>query len=269
MVIYCYYEMLKFRILKGEYMTDSVNILGVPFSKLTLNETVQRLAEHIQQEQPKLFHLITANPEITIAHQTDKLLQTIVNEADLITPDGIGIVIASKRNGDPISERVTGYDLLLRLLEAGNDQGWSYYFLGTDEETNFRAVEEIRGRYPNVVVSGRHNGFFSEGKEAHILQEIQQSKPDVLIIAMGAPYTDKWIYKNKNELDGVKVVFGVGGSLDVIAGKVKPTPPIWRKLHLEWLHRLLTVPVAKGQKSRWRRQSALPKFFYRAIMKKQ
>ncbi|NJJ40626.1 WecB/TagA/CpsF family glycosyltransferase [Paenibacillus apii] len=249
-------------------MTGSINILGVPFSKLTLNETVHLLGEHIQKEQSKLFHLITANPEITIAHQTDKLLQSIVKEADLITPDGIGIVIASKRKGNPISERVTGYDLLLRLLERGNEHGWSFYFLGTDEETSLKAVTEIRSRYPNVVVAGRHNGFFSEDKEKHILNEIHQSKPNVLIIAMGAPYTDKWIYKNKHKIDGVKVVFGVGGSLDVIAGKVKPTPPIWKTLNLEWLHRLLTVPVAKGQKSRWRRQSALPKFFYRAIIKR-
>lgn len=249
-------------------MKGTVNILGVPFSKLTLNETVQQLADHIQQDQPKLYHLITANPEITIVHQTDKLLQTIVEEADLITPDGIGIVMAAKRKGNPVPERVTGYDLLLRLLERGNEQSWSFYFLGTDEETSLKAVEEIRIRYPNVVVAGRHNGFFSKDQESRILQDIQQLRPDVLIIAMGAPYTDKWIYQNKADLNGVKVVFGVGGSLDVIAGKVTATPAIWKRLHLEWLHRLLTVPVAKGQKSRWRRQSALPKFFYRAILRK-
>ncbi|MFP4977509.1 WecB/TagA/CpsF family glycosyltransferase [Paenibacillus sp. CN-4] len=246
-------------------MTGSINILGVPFSKLTLNETVHLLGEHIQKEPAELFHLITANPEITIAQQTDKLL---IKEADLVTPDGVGIVIASKRKGEPISERVTGYDLLHQLLERGNERSWSFYFLGTDEETNLKAVTEIHRRYPNVIVKGRHHGFFSEDKEKHILNEIQQSKPDVLIIAMGAPYTDKWIYKNKHNINGVKVVFGVGGSLDVIAGKVKPTPAIWKTLNLEWLHRLLTVPVAKGQKSRWRRQSALPKFFYRAILKR-
>ncbi|ULO05369.1 WecB/TagA/CpsF family glycosyltransferase [Paenibacillus sp. 19GGS1-52] len=249
-------------------MRESVNILGVPFSKLTLNETTQRLAEHIQKVEPKLFHLITANPEITIAYQTDKLLQTIVKEADLITPDGIGIVMASKRKGEPIPERVTGYDLLLRLLVKGNGQGWSFFFLGTDEKTSLKAVEEVNLRYPNLRIAGRHNGFFSAEEEHYILQEIQESKPDLLILAMGAPYSDKWIYKHKRKLEGVKVVFGVGGSLDVIAGKVKSTPVIWKRLNLEWLHRLLTVPVAKGQKSRWRRQSALPKFVYRAIIKK-
>lgn len=248
-------------------MEGSVTILGVPFSKLTLQETTQQLTEHIQQEPSKLFHLITVNPEITITYQTDELLQTIVKEADLITPDGIGIVMASRRSGEPLAERVTGYDLLLRLLEKGNERSWSFFFLGTDEETNQKAAEEVSKRYPQVVVAGRHNGFFTEEEEGQILQSIQQTKPDVLIVAMGAPYSDKWIYRNKDKLAGVKVVFGVGGSLDVIAGKVKVTPEVWKRLNLEWMHRLLAVPAAKGQKSRWRRQSSLPKFVYRAIIR--
>jgi N-acetylglucosaminyldiphosphoundecaprenol N-acetyl-beta-D-mannosaminyltransferase len=195
---------------KGDNMEGSVNILGVPFSKLTLNETTHQLCQHIKKEQPKLYHLITANPEITIAYQTDKLLQIIVREADLITPDGIGIVIASRRKGEPISERVTGYDLLLQLLDKGNALGWSFFFLGTDENTNSKAVEEICKRYPNVTIAGRHNGFFDEAEEIHILKEIKETRPDILIVAMGAPYSDKWIYKHKHELVGVKVVFGVG-----------------------------------------------------------
>ncbi|KGE17288.1 WecB/TagA/CpsF family glycosyltransferase [Paenibacillus wynnii] len=249
-------------------MEGTVNILGIPFSKLTLDETTNQLTEHIQKETSKLFHLITANPEITIANQTDKHLQEIISEADLVTPDGIGIVLASKRKGEPIQERVTGYDLLLRLLDKGNTLGWSFYFLGTDEVTSRKAVEVIGKLYPNITISGRKNGFFTEEEEFNILHEIQQTKPNILILAMGAPYSDKWIYKHKRTLIDVKVVFGVGGSLDVIAGKVKPTPTFWKKLNLEWLHRLLTVPVAKGQKSRWRRQSALPKFVYRAIIKR-
>lgn len=163
---------------------------------------------------------------------------------------------------------MTGYDLLLRLLDQGNELGWSFYFLGTDEETNRKAVEEVRRRYPNVRVAGRHHGFFTAAEEPAVVSDISRTKPDFVIVAMGAPYSDKWIYKHKRELVSVKVVFGVGGSLDVIAGKVKPTPAVWKKLHLEWLHRLLTVPVRKGQKSRWRRQSALPVFFYRAIVRK-
>ncbi|WNS41342.1 WecB/TagA/CpsF family glycosyltransferase [Paenibacillus sp. MMS20-IR301] len=249
-------------------MKDKVAILGIPFSRLTLEQTVSLLAEHVQKVQAGLFHLITANPEITLASQSDGRLREIIQSADLIVPDGIGIVLAARRQGEPIPERVTGYDLLLSLLAEGNERGWSFYFLGTDERTSEQAVQNIRRRYPQVKVAGRHHGFFSLAEEPGVLSEIQQAKPDVLILAMGAPYSDKWLHKHKAALDGVKVVFGVGGSLDVISGKVKPAPAIWKKLNLEWAHRLLFAPVAKGQKSRWRRQSALPKFVYRTIIRK-
>lgn len=249
-------------------MPGSVKILGVPFSKLSLDETVLLLTSHIQNKERRLFHLITANPEITITSQTDDLLKKIINEADLITPDGVGIVIASKRKGDSIRERVTGFDLLLKMLEKGNGFGWSFYLLGTDEHTNMNAAKKIAELYPNVKISGRHHGFFNKDEEALIISEIERTKPDILIVAMGAPYSDKWIYEHKHKLNDISIVFGVGGSLDVIAGKVKPTPAIWKRLNLEWLHRLLTVPVGKGQKSRWRRQVSLPKFLYRAIIKK-
>ncbi|WP_284645560.1 WecB/TagA/CpsF family glycosyltransferase [Paenibacillus silviterrae] len=249
-------------------MKKTVEILGIPFSKLTLNETTLHLQRHIQQEDTKLLHLITVNPEIAIARQSDRLLDAIIQEADWITPDGIGIVYASRRKGDPITERVTGYDLLLRLLEEGDRYAWSFYFLGTDEETNRGAVERIRQRYPQVRIAGRHHGFFTKEEEPFLVEEIRRTQPDVLIVAMGAPYSDKWIHSHKEALAGGKVVFGVGGSLDVIAGKTAITPQVWKRLNLEWLHRLLTVPVAKGQKSRWRRQTALPKFVYRAIIRR-
>ncbi|QUL55820.1 WecB/TagA/CpsF family glycosyltransferase [Paenibacillus tritici] len=249
-------------------MKDKVCILGVPFSKLTLEQTTSLLDEHIMDAQGRLFHLITANPEITLASQTDKQLREIIGSADLIVPDGIGIVMAARRQGEPIPERVTGYDLLLSLLAQGNERGWSFYFLGTDELTSVQAVEQITLRYPQVKIAGRHHGFFTLEEESDIIADIQQAKPEVLILAMGAPYSDKWLYKKKEELRGVKVVFGVGGSLDVISGKVKSAPAIWKKLNLEWAHRLLFSPVAKGQKSRWRRQSALPKFVYRTMIRK-
>lgn len=249
-------------------MKDKVCILGVPFSKLTLEQTTSLLDEQIMDGQGGLFHLITANPEITLASQTDEQLRKIIDSADLIVPDGIGIVMAARRQGNPIAERVTGYDLLLSLLAKGNERGWSFYFLGTDEPTSRLAVEQINLRYPKVKIAGRHHGFFAPDEEPGIIASIQQSKPDVLILAMGAPYSDKWLYKHKDELQGIKLVFGVGGSLDVISGKVRPAPAIWKKMNLEWAHRLLFSPVAKGQKSRWRRQSALPKFVYRTMIRK-
>ena len=245
---------------------STVNILNIPFSTLTLAETTSYLKHRIHSNN-SLFHLITINPEIAMIAQKDEEFKAIVKNADMITPDGIGIVLASKRKNVQISERVTGYELLLQLLSEANNKPFSFYFLGTDEETNKAAVENIQTQYPNVIISGRHNGYFNREQEEAILKEIKETKPDVLIVAMGAPFSDKWIDKHANHLSETKLAFGVGGSLDVIAGKVKQTPAIWKKLNVEWLHRLLTAKAAKGQKSRWKRQlSTMPQFILKAII---
>ena len=233
---------------------------------MTLNETTSYLKQNIHINK-SLFHLITINPEIAMIAQKDEEFKDIVNTADLITPDGVGIVFASKRKNVQIRERVTGYELLHKLLSAANQEPFSFYFLGTDEETSKAAVENIHKQYPNVIISGRHNGFFDREQEEAILKEITETKPDVLIVAMGAPFSDKWIDQHANHLSETKLAFGVGGSLDVIAGKVKQTPAIWKKLNVEWLHRLLTAKAAKGQKSRWKRQlSTMPQFILKAII---
>ncbi|WP_088547715.1 WecB/TagA/CpsF family glycosyltransferase [Paenibacillus aquistagni] len=249
-------------------MQETVSILGIPFSKCTMQETVDRLSNHIEDQQASLLHLITVNPEIAIRCQRDKEVQQIVKEADWVTPDGVGILYASKRLGNPIAERVTGYELLLKLLASGNQQQWGFYFLGADEESNAQAVAHVQQHFPRIRIAGRHHGFFAPEEETAILSDIQSSKPNILIVAMGAPYSDKWISRHKEALADVKLVFGVGGSLDVLSGKVKETPKVWKQLNLEWLYRLLTVPPAKGQASRWRRQTALPVFVYRAIIRK-
>ncbi|WP_248930029.1 WecB/TagA/CpsF family glycosyltransferase [Paenibacillus hamazuiensis] len=241
-------------------MSESVRILGVPFSKLTFQETV-KLLEHTAQSggRDKPFHLITANPEIVVRYQEEPKLQEVMHAADLITPDGIGIVLASRWRGEPIAERVTGYELLVELLSIGQRHGWSFYLLGADEETNRIAAEKIAEQYPGVRIVGRHNGFYKLEEEAGIVKEIAAAEPDFLIVAMGAPRAEHWIYKYKSAVRA-KVAFGVGGSLDVIAGKVKRAPVIWQKLNLEWLYRLLSQP------SRWRRQLALPIFAFRALL---
>lgn len=245
---------------------QTVNILNIPFSTMTLNETTSYLKHHIHSKK-SLFHLITINPEIAIIAQKDDAFKEIVQKADMITPDGIGIVLASKRKDIQIRERVTGFELLHQLLHEANNEPFSFYFLGTDEETNEAAVENIQKQYPNVIIIGRHNGFFNSIQEEQILKDIKEKKPDVLIVAMGAPHSDKWINQHAEQLKETKLAFGVGGSLDVIADKVKQTPIFWKKVNLEWLHRLLTAKTGKGQKSRWKRQlSTMPQFIWKAVI---
>lgn len=240
-------------------MRDCVNILGIEFSKLTLKDTVNLIHDRIEERRNKTFHIITVNPEIAIQIQDDPKLKQISLEADLITPDGVGIVLASKLKKEAVPERVTGYDLLLESLKRGNEKGWSFYFFGAEESVNKKTEEYVVKNYPNVKIVGRHNGFFNRKEELQIIEEIESSKPDILIVALGSPLADKWIHKYKNRITA-KVTFGVGGSLDVITGKVKRTPEIWKKLNLEWLHRRIIDP------SRKERQKKLKIFAYRAFV---
>jgi N-acetylglucosaminyldiphosphoundecaprenol N-acetyl-beta-D-mannosaminyltransferase len=239
-------------------MENYVSILGIKFSKLNLKETVDLIDAKISECSNRVFHLITVNPEIAVQIQDDPELKKISLEADLRTPDGIGIVFASRLKGNPVPERVTGYYLLLETLKVGNEKGWSFYLLGSDEEVNRKASEYILKSYPNVNIVGRHHGYFKKEEEHLIVENIRSSNPDILIVALGSPLADKWIYIHKNELNA-KVVYGVGGSLDVITGKVKRTPKIWEKSNLEWLHRRITQP------SRKERQKKLKVFAYRAF----
>ncbi|MCB2312938.1 WecB/TagA/CpsF family glycosyltransferase [Clostridium tagluense] len=240
-------------------MLDNVKILGVPFSKMNMKETVNIIANNIDCNNQSIFNIITGNPEIVLQAQKDSELQIIFNEADLITPDGEGIVLASKWKGQPLFERVTGVDLLLEVLKMGNERGWSFYFLGADEQVNKKATENILAEYPNIILSGRHHGYFDNVQEEKILVDIESKRPNILIVALGAPKAEKWIYNYKNRLP-VKVAFGVGGSLDIISGKTARAPQKWQQLKLEWLYRLIIQP------SRLRRQMVLPIFAYKSLM---
>ncbi|TDF97533.1 WecB/TagA/CpsF family glycosyltransferase [Paenibacillus piri] len=237
---------------------QTVSIMGVPFSKLNLQQTLEKLANRIDKQDDGLFHLITANPEIVMMAGQDDELKSIIGRAGMITADGIGVVMAAKWQGEPLEERVTGFDIFTGLLKSGNEKGYSVYLLGADEETNRKSAEVIAKQYPGVRIVGRQNGFFGKDEEAGVVAAIREAKPDILVVAMGAPYSEKWIYRYKSELQA-KIAFGIGGSLDVLAGKVKRAPVIWQNLHLEWLYRLLAQP------SRWRRQLVLPKFALRVL----
>lgn len=240
-------------------MDNCVNILGISFSRLTLKDTVNLIDSKVKECRSKTYHIITVNPEIAIEIQEDTYLKKISLEADLITPDGVGIVLASKLQRNSIPERVTGFDLLLELLKLGNQNRWSFYFFGAEESVNKKMSEYVTENYPNARIAGRHHGFFNNQDEIQIIEDIECSKPDILIVALGSPIADKWIYTYKDRISA-KVTLGVGGSLDVITGKVKRTPEIWKKLNLEWLHRRIITP------SRKERQKKLKIFAYRAFI---
>jgi N-acetylglucosaminyldiphosphoundecaprenol N-acetyl-beta-D-mannosaminyltransferase len=269
---------------------EKVTILGVPFSMMTMEQTAGFLAEIVDERRAAatvmaaevgtehgravsgeagsrelergLFHVITGNPEIVMAVEHDTRLRQITEQAGLITLDGIGVVMAAKWNSGVRPERVTGIDLFWRLLAEGNGRGWSVYLLGAAEETSREAAKRIAADFPGLRVAGRHNGYFKPEDEAGIVADIAAAKPDLLFVALGAPRAERWIDMYRDML-GAKVAMGIGGTLDVVAGKVKRAPMIWQRLNLEWLHRLLSQP------SRWRRQLLLPRFAARAWLRRR
>lgn len=229
---------------------DTVNILGVPFSTLSFAETVQVIQTWMGDTIPR--QVVTANPEIVMAAKEDAELMGLLQRSDLITPDGIGVVYASKILGTPDVERVTGADILPPLFELANKQGWPVYLFGASAESNRLAQENLRRLYPNMQLAGR-DGFFTERDISEIIAGIQRHSPRLLLVGLGLGKQEKFIAKHLHELN-VPVSIGVGGCIDIYAGTVKRAPAVWRKMQLEWLYRLLKQPT------RWRRQLALPRF---------
>jgi N-acetylglucosaminyldiphosphoundecaprenol N-acetyl-beta-D-mannosaminyltransferase len=235
-----------------------VKILNVFFNHITKSVLVNKLVEKISQNQ-KIF-LVTANPEIIMYANTDQDYFSVVNNADYTIPDGIGVIIASKMIGDPLSERIAGYDLLVELLKVGNEKGWSAYFLGAKKEVVQKAVDNVKTTYPQLKIAGWNDGYF-DWNSSNISDEIKEKKPDLIFVALGFPKQEIWISKNIESFE--KGLFmGVGGSFDVLAGEVKRAPLVWQKMNIEWLYRLIQQP------SRWKRMLVLPQFVLKVFVEK-
>ncbi len=238
-----------------------LSILGVPFAKVTMQETIDYIIEFIEKKNnPVGMQIVTANPEIVMYGVNSHRYMRILHEAELVLADGIGVVIASKKWGeDQLPERVAGYDLLHELMKYANQYQKKVFLLGASEEVNQLAYEKLQDKFPNAQLVGRRNGFFKADEDAKIIEQIKQAKPDFLFVALGFPKQEEWIAQYKEQLE-VPIMMGVGGSFDGIAGKVKRAPIIWQKLNLEWLYRLIQEP------KRWRRMLVLPVFLLKALL---
>lgn len=232
-------------------MSKKTHVLGVPFDAVTMEQAVAK-AKKMLAEEGQHF-ICTPNPEIVMEAQKDKDLMNILHEADMVIPDGIGVVWASRYSEIRLKERVAGYDLTQNLMAELAATGETFYFFGGAPGVASTAARMMMKKYPGLKVVGVHNGYFDEKEEKKIIQDIKTKSPSILLVGLGAPKQEKWIYDNIR-LVGAKVAIGVGGSFDVMAGNVKRAPKIFQKLGLEWFHRLITQPT------RWRRMMRLPKF---------
>ena len=238
---------------------EFINILGVKISALNMEESVNKAKEFLLGDKTSV--IFTPNSEIVMNAYKDKNFLDIINSADMRTPDGIGLIYASKILKTPLRERVAGFDLTMNLLGSLNDMGKSVYFFGSAPGIAMEAKTKIEEKYPGINVCGVSDGYFDEIKEKKIIDDINNKNPDLLLVCLGSPKQETWIFNHKNELK-CKLMMGVGGTLDVISGNVKRAPDIFIKLGLEWFYRLLKQPSRIG------RMMALPKFLITVIMKR-
>ena len=184
--------------------------------------------------------VVTANPEtLMIGTETPEFDTVLKDERVIIVPDGIGVVKAANILKLPVKERVTGVEIVQKLLELLNEQKKSIYLLGAKKEVVDAFVSNIHEQYPNVIVSGYKDGYIKDKDAA--FDEIAELKPDVVLVALGIPAQELLIYKHYDKFD--KGIFvGVGGSFDVLSGMKKRAPKIFIKLNLEWLYRIVSEP---------------------------
>jgi N-acetylglucosaminyldiphosphoundecaprenol N-acetyl-beta-D-mannosaminyltransferase len=161
--------------------------------------------------------------------------------ADLVTADGMSVVWAARLLGHPMPQRVTGIDLLLRLLELGNEERLRVFFLGARPEVLDRLVAGCRAKYPNLVLAGWCDGYFAASESEAVVSEIRDSKADILFVGMPSPFKDVWCQQYR-DCFSVRLIIGVGGSFDVIAGLVPRAPAWMRRNGLEWAWRLKLEP---------------------------
>lgn len=225
-------------------------VLGLPVDAVDMAGALSLLRTAIETHRPA--QVVTLNAEMAMLGLADPAFRTVVENAGLVVPDGAGVVWALRRGGQPVG-RLPGIELTQALLGLAESEGWGVYVLGASPEVNAGAVAEIVRRHPRLRLVGARDGYFTAETEDVILSSIRSAAPDILLVALGVPRQEHWIAQHQGAL-GVSVAIGVGGSLDVLAGKVQRAPVLMQRLNLEWLYRLLKEPW------RWRRMMALPRF---------
>jgi len=229
----------------------SIRILGVRVDKVDMMDALCHVDSFIQGD--GFHHIITLNAEIIYQAQFNQSLKELINSADLVTPDGSGIVWAAGYLGEPVPERVTGIDLMMELCKQAHHNGWKIFLLGGAPGVADEAADNLRAQYSNINIVGTHHGYFNETEEGRVFEQVRQAEPDLIFVALGAPRQEFWIREHKEKLP-VKIAVGVGGSFDVVSGRVKRAPVWMQRLKLEWLARLIKEPW------RFKRMLSLPKF---------
>ena len=234
-----------------------IDVMGVGFDSLTIEEAVAK-AKTLMAER-RAAYVVTPNPEIVMVCREQPEAMEAVQAADLVLPDGIGVIYGARILGTPLKSKLPGIDFISALMEDISKQGKRVFLLGAKPGVAETAGERLAARYPGLVIAGTQDGYFKD--DAPVVEAVNAAQADLLLVCLGAPKQELWMRRNQSRLN-VGLMAGLGGSLDVFAGTVKRAPKAFQKLGLEWLYRLLKEPKRIG------RMLKLPKFLFACIGKK-
>lgn len=227
-------------------MIQRIPFLNTFYDNLTAQQTLELIKNAIFSKQQIHHTVINANKVVLI--QKDSELRNSVNSADIINIDGAGVLWGAKILGKPVKERVTGIDLMEDVLAMAHQENFKVYFLGAKEETVKALVSNYSETYGENIISGYRNGYFNDKDEPEIVNRIIQSHPQILFVAMPSPKKENFLYKYRKDLSEINFIMGVGGSFDVLAGKVRRAPIWLQKIGMEWFYRFIQEP-----RKMWRR----------------
>lgn len=231
-----------------------VELCGIYYDVQSPAEDLAQALSHVGRS---VCMVCTPNAEIAGRALQSRQLRDAIGGAELVLPDGDGVVLAARLAGREIPHRRTGVAFASALLAEANARGLRVYLLGGTAETVASASVQIRAAYPNLVLCGAHNGYFNmyDRENDALIEELAVVRPDITLVCMGAPRQELWMAENKHRLP-CGVYGGFGGVLDLFAGRACRAPRLWQRLHLEWLYRVACQPA------RLPRLMVIPRFLF-------
>ena len=234
-----------------------IDVMGLKFDSMTMDEALSRAEALLRGD--KAAYVVTPNAEIAYEALHDGQLREMLNGADLMLPDGAGVVLASKLLSKPVKQKVAGVDFAAGLLGILERNGQSLYLLGGKPGIGELAAQKMLEAHPQLRIAGIADGYFQD--EAPVIAKINASGADALFVCLGAPKQERFMVQHQQELH-VHLMAGLGGSLDAFAGTVQRAPAWMIRLNLEWLYRLIREP------KRFRRMLRLPKYLWAVMLKR-
>lgn len=242
-------------------MTPRLEILETWVDPVDMAEALARVERFVEQGE-RAHAVLAVNPEKNFSVPKDPALHRAFSEADLLIPDGIGVVFAARLLHGASLARVPGVELMQEICRLAAARGYGVFLYGAREEVSQEAALLLARRYPGLKVSGRANGFVPEERMPDLVREINDSGAKILFLALGSPRQERWYAQHRDQLAHVRVCQGIGGSLDAVTGRVRRAPRLFCRFHLEWFYRLVKEP------SRLKRQWVLPLFAFRVLVAK-